>query len=770
MKTILNAALLIAVVSGLAGCLEAQQDLENIISDITDSEEVSPDSPFQVNEGWMHFSQSEASGVLSATFEVRPGSLNMDGVISLSESDIDDSSAAIASVRFSPSGLMEARDADEYRADVDFTYIEDQWYEIKIDVDFTTRTYDVSVALKGNSLTLLVQGADFRSGSEAISSVSYASLWTSGIIGSLELGSLVWDAEQVDVVDSETIEPDYRADNEWVHSNQNLIQGDMTTTFLMRAESAQMDGFVALSSAAADDFDGLLATVRFAPSGQIDVRDGSDYRSDVAFYYSPGVWYEVTIQTNVVSRLYSVSVGEYADETDAVDLIVNAAYRTGTDETAGITNLTLWSADTGAIEVAQLSWPESDVVATDPTDPTDPVDPEDPDVETPEVYGDKCEIVEIDGNTHLRHYEYEWVVQGVNHNAGAYITGDCWITGPVVIESVTPEPYSNSNGSIANPAAGPDTYQGYESGLALYDASLRLSFPYSAEVNTSIVSSLTDPTFEGTNNRQGWIVSHGILTVISTIASEGHFRPPYSDPDKEAYEFTFSDLSLSHIPRVDSVGETTPSADTIIEQTIRPWVDHHFEYLGRGLHAINNMPGYGGNLTSTIGTACLASALDWPDEYRLALIANMVQIGIDNYGMIEVGQYFPANGGHHSGRLLPILYAGKALNHSGMLNVTSRTYPIEHGFAENCQTYGDGLYGIRYCSRGDESSNYSSVNSPTWVAESLCARMIGVEENWDHQPFFDYVDNWTQSSNFGDVYDPYNYFHNEMWLQYNSDY
>jgi len=769
MKTILNAAVFIAVISGLAGCLEEQEDLEHITPNINDSEEISIDSPFQLNDGWMHFSQTEASSVLSATFEVRPGSLNMDGVISLSSSDIDNSSTAIASVRFSPDGVIEARVADEYRADTNFNYLKDQWHEIKIDVDFAARTYDVSVAIKGNPLTLLIQGADFRSGTEAISSVSYASLWTSGI-GSLELGGLTWDAEQTDIVDSQSIEPDYRADNGWTHSNQNLIQDEMTTTFLMRAESAQMDGFVALTSAAADDFNGLLATVRLAPSGQIDVRDGDDYRSDVEFNYNPDVWYEVTIQTNIVSRLYSVSVAEYAVETNAVELIVDAAYRTGTDETAGITNLTLWSSNAGAIEVAKVNWPESDVVATDPSDPVDPIDPDDPDVEAPEVYGDKCEVVEIDGNTHLRHYEYEWIIQGLNHNAGAYITGDCWIKGPVVIESVTPTPYSNSNGSMANPAAGPDTSQGYESGLAIYDASLRLDFPYSAAVNTSIVSSVTDPTFIGTNNRQGWIISHGILTVISTIASENHFRPPYSDPNKEAYDFTFSDLTLSHIPRVDSVGETTPSADTIIQQTIRPWVDHHFEYLGRGLHAIDNMPGYGGNLTSTIGTACLASTLDWPDEHRLALIANMVQIGIDNYGMIEVGQYYPANGGHHSGRLLPILYAGKALNHSGMLNVTSRTYPIEHGFAENCQTYGDGQYGIRYCSRGDASTNYVTVNSPTWVAESLCARMIDVKEDWNHQPFFDYVDNWTQSSDFGDVYDPYNYFHNDMWLKYNSAY
>jgi len=240
--------------------------------------------------------------------------------------------------------------------------------------------------------------------------------------------------------------------------------------------------------------------------------------------------------------------------------------------------------------------------------------------------------------------------------------------------------------------------------------------------------------------------------------------------NKDDYQFKFSELTLDYLPRVATIGETTPDATTIIDQTTRPWVDHLFEFQSRGLHALNNMPGYGANLTSTMGAACLSSTLDWPDEWRLALVRNIVQIGIDNYGLVEEGLYFPPNGGHMSGRLLPILYAGKALQHSGMLAVTSREYPIEHGFAENCQTYGDGLYGIRYCNRGDTSTNYASVNSPTWVGESLCARMIGVKSDWNHEPFFDYVESYSHTTDFGSAYNPYDYFHAEMWRHYNAMY
>ncbi|MDA7746529.1 hypothetical protein N8878_04265 [Psychromonas sp.] len=616
-----------------------------------------------------------------------------------------------------------------------------------------------------------------------IKAATFLALATFGLAGCLDTalisdGTILETEEPISETEEPTsslpIEAEFTSNNNWVHADQNKIQNEMTTTFLMRANAAGMDGFVGLSSAATDDFNSMLTSVRFAPSGQIDARDGNAYRADIEYDYIQGVWYEVTIDTSVISRLYSVSISEYGDSENTVELIKDASYRTGTDESAGITNLTLWSSDAGTIDIANLVWPESDSVeVTEPTIPTEPTtpttEPTNPNPVSPTVYGEKCEVSEVNGKTFLQHHEFEWIIDGINHNAGAYITGDCWIKGPVQVVSVSPEPYANSNGSMANPAAGPDTGQGYEIGLAAYDANLRLDFPYAAAVNTSIVSSVTDPIFSGTNNRAGWIIAHGILTVTADAASESHFRPPYSDPDKEAYNYTFSDLSLSHIPRLATVSET-PIADNIIAITSRPWVDHIFEYLSRGVHATENMPGYGGDLTSTVAGACLASTLDWPEEERSRLAANMVQIGIDNYGMVNVGHYFIANGGHNSGRLLPILYAGKALGNTDMLNVTSRDYPIEHGFAENCQTYGEGEYGIRHCTRGDDDTKYNSVNSPTWVGESLCARMIGVESNWNHAPFFNYVDNWVQSKGLGERYGAYDAFSAAMWEAYNSNY
>lgn len=379
-----------------------------------------------------------------------------------------------------------------------------------------------------------------------------------------------------------------------------------------------------------------------------------------------------------------------------------------------------------------------------------------------------CVVEERDGNTFIIHNEFTWQILGVNHTTGKYLSGDCWIQGPVTIENVSPAAFANSNGSMVNPAAGPNAKQAYEGGVASYDQSLAVSYPFIAPPNTSLVSSLTNPTFVGTDNRYGWILAHGILTVTESSVSDNSFRPPYSAlaEKKPAYAFTFNDVDLSFLPYLAFTGETKPDPVALLLETARPWIDHLFEYPSRALHAVNNMPGYGANLTSTVAATCLGTSLDWDESYRQELAINLIQLGIDNYGLVEAGQYFPANGGHMSGRLLPILFAGKALNDDDMLHVTERDFPIEHGFAENCQTYGTGQYGIRYCSRGDTSTRYVSVNSPTWVGEATCARALELEQAWNHAPFFDYVESFTQSENFGDVYDLYDYFHAEMWLLY----
>ena len=51
---------------------------------------------------------------------------------------------------------------------------------------------------------------------------------------------------------------------------------------------------------------------------------------------------------------------------------------------------------------------------------------------------------------------------------------------------------------------------------------------------------------------------------------------------------------------------------------------------------------------------------------------------------------------------------------------------------------------------GLKAEGYRKLNGPTWVGQALAARLTGMADNWNHAPYFDYVDRWcseTESAN-----------------------
>jgi hypothetical protein len=156
--------------------------------------------------------------------------------------------------------------------------------------------------------------------------------------------------------------------------------------------------------------------------------------------------------------------------------------------------------------------------------------------------------------------------------------------------------------------------------------------------------------------------------------------------------------------------------------------------------------------------------LEDPQKKHDKLLLRYVQLGIDLYGITQSNNdLWRANGGHHSGRKLPIIFAGVLLDHPGMMNVKA-------SFAEDEQTYhGKGYRGqtalwqisreparrheeippekwaeppFKGDNNGRKSEAYRKLNGPTWVGAALAARLIGAKSLWNHDPFFDYVDRW----------------------------
>jgi len=358
---------------------------------------------------------------------------------------------------------------------------------------------------------------------------------------------------------------------------------------------------------------------------------------------------------------------------------------------------------------------------------------------------------------------------------GQFITGDYYVVGPVTVLSVDPAPADGRNGSVVNPQAG--SSQGYDDRMRGYKASLRAEFPLELKPGESLVSTAsldkvgdrTPETVPGQYAR-GPLRTAVVLTCVAEEPAADAFRPAYCGVHKPM--FRASELRRDLLPRLQPVGKL-PDLARYERFLQRIWLDHYREWPGRMMHPLENMPDYGREITNIVSNVSLMLLLDDPKGERETLLLRFVQLGIDLYGITQsANNLWTANGGHHSGRKLPILFAGVLLEHEGMKHVDA-------AFAEDQQTYyGEGYRGQKALwkidnseprkhehlppqqwtgppFKGDndgwKSEGYRRLNGPTWIGEALAARLIGAKEYWAHDAFFDYVDRWVAEEQYGAV-------------------
>ena len=204
------------------------------------------------------------------------------------------------------------------------------------------------------------------------------------------------------------------------------------------------------------------------------------------------------------------------------------------------------------------------------------------------------------------------------------------------------------------------------------------------------------------------------------------------------------------------------------------------------MRRLSTCPSYGAHIALTDGYVALLLSLNFPPEQKVTLTNYFVQYGIDLFGCLQAGYSWPAFGGHHSGRKLPIVFAGMLLHNQAMQNV-SALYP--DSFGEDMQTvyinqippkgqyqkawqgatviYG-GHYGVHEDGTPVSAGLYGPYEqlqpkdwpildppkeqlgegyrrcctSMVWVGEALAMHIMGAEGIWHHPAFFDYVDRW----------------------------
>lgn len=374
------------------------------------------------------------------------------------------------------------------------------------------------------------------------------------------------------------------------------------------------------------------------------------------------------------------------------------------------------------------------------------------------------------------------------YESGQFVSGDYWVVGPVVIQSVTPTPTGTRNGSCVNPMGG---RQGYDDRGGQYSTEDAVTFPYTLKVDESLVSSISKA--EGAEIKNvGVLDAQAVLTAVSAPPSATTLRPAYAGSYKQYLDS--ANIQWSLLPKLPAPSSKPDGAD-LLKMADRPRLDHLSSwtiqnscaeqnwYNGSGAHAC-----YGREVSAYVSAAALYVMLDTPERTELAI--SMIQHGIDNYGVIKAGGKYSANGGHHSGRKWPVVFAAAMLDDCDMLKVgveyddsyfgeDGHTYYGVNGkalFGWDCGT-GNGTYfqdgctgsGAKDCRDPaglvDGCADYRNCcTSAYWVGQALSTRMLHARAVWDHDPYFDYVDRWMKSEVEGGG--TTSAFATEMWTLY----
>jgi hypothetical protein len=398
------------------------------------------------------------------------------------------------------------------------------------------------------------------------------------------------------------------------------------------------------------------------------------------------------------------------------------------------------------------------------------------------------------------------------YEVGQFANGDWWVVGPVTIIGISPKSTRANgrvmNGSMVNPSPKLNTKHGYDSTMyAQYKTSkdyqdelnvaldVSASRPLLVPTHSSLVSTISAPTPDTRPQVKGC----SILTVLPVPAPAGSFRPAYCGSNK-TISFNESQLQYSRLASLAPVGGM-PSLASVEREFERPWLDHVPLWVGRYLHATNNMPDYGREIGDAVSRGGIYLNLDYTNAQKRTLLVRYVQLGIDLYGIaMDGGQNnWPPSAGHMNGRKWPILFAGLMLGHSGMSNI-GLDKTIE--FGEDGQTFyvaqtspgvynfGFGGYNASHVGLpewGTAHSNKPSVDDSTWFGDPyrlcctanswwgqlLAARVMGAKALWNHDALFDYQDRYlteNQSRNITDWRLSWSGWQVELWKKHRPNY
>ena len=390
---------------------------------------------------------------------------------------------------------------------------------------------------------------------------------------------------------------------------------------------------------------------------------------------------------------------------------------------------------------------------------------------------------------------------------GHFVNGDFYVVGPVTIAGIDPRALIGSevppaevveaeknrtrngkyvrNGSMLNPPARDEV--AFDTGIINYcNPNLVALPPVKMKPSDCLVSTISLKVGEKADfpyhsegcREQGDnspLKTLAVLTCVAEPLPPDAFRPSYGDRRQKIY---YAHNLLRNLLRRLPLPPDAPNLLTWIRVFQRPWFNTCFFGFDQPME---NMPHYGQWVGQAQSVGGLMLMLDYNPENKERLLINMVQVGIDYWGLVQNGhQGWGGWGGHGSGRKFPMVLAGILLGDDTMASPT-KTFPTVQFGEDNQTMYGNGWTGAKALfaghsgiqtatgkvprpewgpyehlppskwSRGNFTSEcYRRANtSSSWVGEALVMRMLHAEKDWNHDAFFDYVDRWMTEDDTG---------------------
>jgi hypothetical protein len=141
---------------------------------------------------------------------------------------------------------------------------------------------------------------------------------------------------------------------QWTNRPLQVLTGRVHAELVVTPSESPIDAVVGFSDGAASWFPDLAAIVRFNPSGEIDVRAGSDYQADAEVPYTAGVSYRFHIDIDIGRHIYSVAVDDPAG--GSISLARNYPFRTEQAQVGQLSNIAVQvDSDSGSLTACPLS-------------------------------------------------------------------------------------------------------------------------------------------------------------------------------------------------------------------------------------------------------------------------------------------------------------------------------------------------------------------------------------------------------------------------------